>query len=86
MNQYSIKSARGGKFPRDISRRAHLQSQALRSQEWEDLPTIAGLTALRAHAETWAQAKREGKPVASVLPFRSRVVRPYSSDEKGRAA
>ncbi len=64
MNNHSIKTAKGGKFPRDLSRRAHLQSQTLRTQEWEDLPTVAALAVLKRHADVWARAKQAGEPVA----------------------
>jgi hypothetical protein len=61
---YNTKQAKGGKFPRDLSRRAHLQSQTLRTQEWEDLPTVAALAVLKRHADVWAQAVAAGEPVA----------------------
>ncbi len=64
MNNHSIKTAKGGKFPRDLSRRAHLQSQTLRTREYDDPPTEAGLAVLRRHADVWARAKQAGEPVA----------------------
>jgi hypothetical protein len=48
----------------NISRGAHLQSQTLRTQEWEDLPTVAALAVLKRHADVWAQAAAAGEPVA----------------------
>jgi hypothetical protein len=71
MNQFSTKTARGGKYPRDLSRRAQLQSQTLRSQEYDERPTEQGLAALAAHAEAWAKAKRAGGHFVVISGFRT---------------
>ena len=66
MNNHSTKTARGGKFPRDISRRAHLHSQTLRNQEQDFQPSRFALAALEAHANVWLAAVRSGRPIAAV--------------------
>ncbi len=63
MKEYT-KNANFSTRAKDFSRRAHLQSQTLRTQEWEDLPTVAALAVLKRHAEVWAQAVAAGEPVA----------------------
>jgi hypothetical protein len=58
MKEYT-KNANFSTRAKDFSRRAHLQPQPLRTQEWEDLPTVAALAVLKRHAEVWAKATKE---------------------------
>jgi len=67
MNQFTISTAKGGKFPRDLSRRAQLQSLELRRQEW----TVKLCSRCGHHAP------KRGRMSASVTLPNGRPVRRY---------